>query len=96
MFQALLPHPQEVLHKWHLYCVRVTRMSVCCYQDWSGTGWALGILCACYVSWLLPGLEWNCNPGSSQLTKHARNIPSAVCVAPPEDEQVMLETYRGP
>jgi hypothetical protein len=25
----------------------------------------------------------------------ARNIPSAVCVAPPEDEQVMLETYRG-
>jgi hypothetical protein len=28
-------------------------------------------------------------PGSS-------NIPSAVCVAPPDDEQVMLETCRGP
>jgi hypothetical protein len=25
----------------------------------------------------------------------ARNIPSAVCVTPPEDEQVMLETSRG-
>jgi hypothetical protein len=25
----------------------------------------------------------------------ARNIPSAVCAAPPEDEQVMLETCRG-
>jgi hypothetical protein len=24
------------------------------------------------------------------------NIPSAVCVAPPEDEQAMLETCRGP
>jgi hypothetical protein len=31
----------------------------------------------------------------SQLTLHARNIPSAVCVAPPEDEQVILETCRG-
>jgi hypothetical protein len=28
--------------------------------------------------------------------EHARNIPSAVCLAPPEDEQVMLETCRGP
>jgi hypothetical protein len=25
-----------------------------------------------------------------------RNIPSAVCLAPPEDKQVMLETCRGP
>jgi hypothetical protein len=32
----------------------------------------------------------------SQLTLYARNIPSAVCVAPPEVEHVMLETYRGP
>jgi hypothetical protein len=24
------------------------------------------------------------------------NIPSAACLAPPEDEQVMLETCRGP
>jgi hypothetical protein len=28
----------------------------------------------------------------SQLIQHARNIPSAVYVAPPEDEQVMHET----
>jgi hypothetical protein len=32
----------------------------------------------------------------SQLTLYARNIPSAVCTALPEDEQVMLETCRGP
>jgi hypothetical protein len=32
----------------------------------------------------------------SQLTLYARIIPSAVCVAPPEDEPVMLETWRGP
>jgi hypothetical protein len=47
---------------------------------------ALGILRACYVSWL--------RQGQSQLTFYARNIPNAVCVAPPEDEQVMLETCR--
>jgi hypothetical protein len=32
----------------------------------------------------------------SQLTLYARNIPSAVCAAPPENEQLMLETCRGP
>jgi hypothetical protein len=33
-FQALLAHPQEVLHKQHLvYCTCV--MSVGCYQGWS-------------------------------------------------------------
>jgi hypothetical protein len=31
----------------------------------------------------------------SQLTLYAWNIPNAVCVAPPENEQVMLETCRG-
>jgi hypothetical protein len=31
----------------------------------------------------------------SQLTLYARNISSAVCVEPPEDEQVMFETCRG-
>jgi hypothetical protein len=25
----------------------------------------------------------------------ARNIPSVVCAAPPDDDQVMLETCRG-
>jgi hypothetical protein len=32
----------------------------------------------------------------SQLTQHARNIPSTACAANPEDEQVMLETCTGP
>jgi hypothetical protein len=31
----------------------------------------------------------------SQLTLYARNIPNAVCLAPPEDEQIMLKTCRG-
>jgi hypothetical protein len=31
-----------------------------------------------------------------QLAGITRNIPSAVCVSPPEDEQGILETYRGP
>jgi hypothetical protein len=60
MFQALLAHLQEALHKQHLvYCVRV--MSVGCTRI---------------------GVEHS-NPG-------------VVCVVPPEDEQVMLETCRGP
>jgi hypothetical protein len=56
---------------------------------------ALGILPACYVSRLCHHCgelqSWH-----SQLTLHARNIPSAVCGAPPEDEQVTLETCKGP
>jgi hypothetical protein len=32
----------------------------------------------------------------SRLTLYARSIPSVVCGAPPEDEQVMLTTCRGP
>jgi hypothetical protein len=31
----------------------------------------------------------------NQLTLYARSIPNAVCEAPPEDEQVILEIYRG-
>jgi hypothetical protein len=31
-----------------------------------------------------------------KLTYQARNIPSGVCAEPPEDEQVILETYSGP
>jgi hypothetical protein len=34
-------------------------------------------------------------PCHSQLTLYARKIPNAVCVAPPEDKQVMLKTCRG-
>jgi hypothetical protein len=58
MFRALLPHPQEALHKRHsVYCVRV--MSVGCTRI---------------------GVEL---------------VYLAVLRAPPEDEQVMLETCRG-
>jgi hypothetical protein len=48
-----------------------------------------GILRACYVSWLYQ--DW-----CSQLTQHAHNTPNTTCVVPPEDDQVMLETCRGP
>jgi hypothetical protein len=58
-------------------------------KEQGATQAALGILRACYVSWLLPGLEWNL------CRRHARNVPSAACIASPEDEQVMLETCRG-
>jgi hypothetical protein len=40
----------------------------------------------------VPRLQFHSNRG----TLYARNIPSAVCSEPPEDEQVMLETCRGP
>jgi hypothetical protein len=49
-----------------------------------GTWYIACVLCQLAA----PGLEWN-------SARNAR-IPSAVCVAPPEDEQVMLETRRGP
>jgi hypothetical protein len=35
-------------------------------------------------------------PCYSQPTLYASNIPNAVCATPPEDEQVMLGTCRGP
>jgi hypothetical protein len=47
----------------------------------------------CYPGW--SGTSFHSNPGSSQLTYHARNIPSAICVVPPDDEQVMLVTCTG-
>jgi hypothetical protein len=36
------------------------------------------------------------SPWHSQLTLYARSVPNAVSAVPPEDEQVMLETCRGP
>jgi hypothetical protein len=90
MFRALLAHPQEALHKRYLvYCVRV--MSAGCTRievEHSNAGAAnMHITCTIAVSLQ----SWH-----TQLTLHPRNIPSAFCVAPPEDEQVMLETCRGP
>jgi hypothetical protein len=39
---------------------------------------------------------WNLNKEALGILRaYARTIPSAVCVTPPEDEQVMLETCRG-
>jgi hypothetical protein len=72
MFQALLAHPQEALHKRQVvYCVRIMFVG-CATVAFSLHSW------------------------HSQLTLYARNIPSDVCSAPPEDEQIMLETCRGP
>jgi hypothetical protein len=34
-------------------------------------------------------------PYHSQPTSYGRNIPTAVCVAPPDYEQALLETCRG-
>jgi hypothetical protein len=43
---------------------------------------ALGMLCAYNVSWLCH----DCSE-TAIVALYASNIPSAVCVAPPEDEQ---------
>jgi hypothetical protein len=75
MFRALLAHPQEALHTQHLvYCVRVMSVgcyqdwsgtgalhvsSITSSSSGGATQAEIGILRACYVSWLLPGLEWN-------------------------------------
>jgi hypothetical protein len=43
-----------------------------------------------------PHLVYFMRMSVTQLTSYARNILNAVCVAPPEAEQVMLEKCRGP
>jgi hypothetical protein len=81
MFRALLAHLQEALHiKQLVYCVRV--MCVGCYQDWSGTGVSnsLYIFRALFAH--------------LQEALHNSSWYIAVRVAPPEDEQVVLETCR--
>jgi hypothetical protein len=45
----------------------------------------IGVLLAHYVCWLLPGLELNSDTSSTPI----------LVAAPPEDEQVMLETCTG-
>jgi hypothetical protein len=59
--------------------------NITCSSSGGAAQTAFGILRAYDVSWL-----WHC------CSETARNIPNAVCEAPPEDEQVMLETCRGP
>jgi hypothetical protein len=51
------------------------------------------------INWMKSVSRWfhyTLQSWHSQLTLYLRNIPIAVCVDPPEDEQVMLETCRGP
>jgi hypothetical protein len=51
----------------------------------------LGILRSYNGSWLCH----DCNFTAINQLTYTRNIPSAVCVVPSEDEQGMLETCRG-
>jgi hypothetical protein len=77
MFRALPAHSQEAPHNgtWHLACV-LCQLTAGRFEVGVVTQAELGILSACYVSWLLPGLEWNwCvqqqflyNGSNSQLT----------------------------
>jgi hypothetical protein len=64
--------------------------SITCSSSGSATQTAFGILHAYNVSWLCYGCSCH-----GQLTLYACNIPNAVCVTPPEDEQILLETCRG-
>jgi hypothetical protein len=52
------------------------------------------VYCVCMLS--VGTIAVKLQPCHSQLTLYARNMPHAVFVAPPEDEQVMHETCRGP
>jgi hypothetical protein len=69
--------------------------SITCLSSGGVPQTAFGIMLAYNVSWL-----WHsCSETaivSLQLTLYSSNIPNAVCGAPPEDEQVMLETCKGP
>jgi hypothetical protein len=63
--------------------------SITCSSSGGFTQTELGILRAYNVSCL-------CHDCSFTATLYARNIPSAVCAETPADEQVMLETCKGP
>jgi hypothetical protein len=57
------------------------------------------VYCVRVMSVGCTGLKWKSNPTPNlvQPTDITRSsIPSAVCVAPPEDEKVMFETCIGP
>jgi hypothetical protein len=79
MFRTLLAHLREALHKCYLVQC-VRKMCV------DGVQFAVSIGCATIAVTLQ---SWHI-----QLT-YARNIPGAVCVAPPEDKQVKLATRRN-
>jgi hypothetical protein len=185
MFRALLAHPQEALHKWHLvYCVRVmsvgfpmigaadwhnthaiyqvpihtkcptrcntnilillqdhytcfeTRQTKEIYQYknikrklhktnatiwYNKTCWQYVVPVVVNCSYCTPDdgygkyakhVKWSCSKIKilvlhlvghfvcvyieNDARNHEPKIPSAVCVAPPEVEQAMLETCSGP
>jgi hypothetical protein len=52
---------------------------------------AFGVLHAYNVSWLWHGCSETVPQPADVLS-----IPNFVCALPPEDEQVMLETCKGP
>jgi hypothetical protein len=54
------------------------------WKHWIYNNWYT--LCVQYVGWLLSGLEFHSNPGSSQPT---------VYTVPPDYEQIVLKTCRG-
>jgi hypothetical protein len=53
------------------------------------------VLCLLAATRVEVELQVHSKLASSQQTQHARNMPIAVCVAPPEAELVVLETCRG-
>jgi hypothetical protein len=55
----------------------------------NGTWYTSCVLCQLVVS----GLEWNSHPDTANW-QHARTIPSAVCVAPSQNEQVISLVVR--
>jgi hypothetical protein len=69
--------------------------SITCSSSGGATQTEFGILRAYNVKWLWHGCnETAAVPHPTDIIR--TNIPNAVCVSPPEDKQVMLETCRGP
>jgi hypothetical protein len=66
--------------------------SITCSTSGGATQTPFGILRAYNVSF--GAVADTLQPYHSQLT-YARNMLNGVCVAPPEDEHVMLETRRS-
>jgi hypothetical protein len=87
--------------KYLVHChVSIMKPTWCTFLsiDWESRAFTcfehyLLILRRCYTNgaWYIACVQ----PWHSQLTLYARNIPSAVCWKPPEDEQAMLDTCRG-
>jgi hypothetical protein len=64
-----------------------------CFEHYSGGAPQTSF---CIMSVDCGTLAVKLQPCHSRLTVYARNIPNAVCGAPPEVEKIMLEACRGP